>query len=96
MTIASDQVDKTYIEAPHHWDIGFIRRFMNAFGPLSSLFDFATFGLLLLLRVDQVLFRTGWFVESVLSATTVIFSPHPLTFLPQRSARLLRSLQFLS
>ncbi|HOQ67891.1 MAG TPA: magnesium-translocating P-type ATPase [Candidatus Atribacteria bacterium] len=74
MTIASDQVDKTYIEAPHRWDIGFIRRFMNAFGPLSSLFDFATFGLLLLLRVDQVLFRTGWFVESVLSATTVIFS----------------------
>lgn len=74
MTIASDRVDETYINAPHRWDIGFIRRFMVTFGPLSSIFDFATFGLLLLARVDQVLFRTGWFVESVLSAATVIFS----------------------
>jgi len=74
MTIASDQVDQTYIETPHHWDIGFIRRFMNTFGPLSSLFDFATFGLLLLMKVDQALFRTGWFVESVLSAAIVIFA----------------------
>lgn len=74
MTIASDRVDETYIKAPHRWDIGFIRRFMVTFGPLSSIFDFATFGLLFLMRADQVLFRTGWFVESVLSAATVIFA----------------------
>jgi len=74
MTIASDQVDKTYVEAPHRWDISFIRRFMSTFGPLSSLFDFATFGLLFLMKVDQALFQTGWFVESVLSAAIVIFA----------------------
>lgn len=74
MTIAYDRVDETYIKAPHRWDIGFIRRFMVTFGPLSSIFDFATFGLLLLTKANQVLFRTGWFVESVLSAATVIFA----------------------
>jgi len=75
MTISLDQVDETYINQPHRWDITFIRRFMVTFGSLSSIFDFATFGLLLLLmRADQSLFRTGWFVESVLSASLVIFS----------------------
>jgi Mg2+-importing ATPase len=75
MTISLDNVDQTYIERPHRWDVTFIRRFMVIFGPLSSIYDFATFGLLLLLmKADQVLFQTGWFVESVLSAATVIFS----------------------
>jgi Mg2+-importing ATPase len=75
MTISLDYVDNSYIDKPHRWDIGFLRRFMVTFGTLSSIFDFATFGLLLLLmRADRAFFRTGWFLESVLSASIVVFS----------------------
>jgi Mg2+-importing ATPase len=74
MTIASDNVDDVFVRQPHRWDIGFIRRFMLVFGPLSSVFDFLTFGLLFwVLGAGQELFHTGWFVESVLSAALVVF-----------------------
>jgi Mg2+-importing ATPase len=73
MTISGDNVDPIFVQKPHRWDITFIRRFMFVFGPLSSVFDYATFGVLLLLRADRALFRTVWFVESVLSAALVIF-----------------------
>jgi Mg2+-importing ATPase len=75
MTIASDNVDDVFVRQPHRWDIGFIRRFMLIFGPLSSAFDYLTFGLLFWgLRSGQELFHTGWFVESVLSASLVVFA----------------------
>ena len=75
MTIAGDNVDDAFIQRPHRWDVGFIRRFMLVFGSLSSVFDFLTFGLLLLvLHADQVSFHTGWFVESVFSAGLVVFA----------------------
>jgi Mg2+-importing ATPase len=75
MTIAGDTVDPTFVERPHRWDISFIRRFMTVFGLLSSVFDCLTFALLLLLLgSDAELFRTGWFVESALSATLVVFA----------------------
>lgn len=75
MTIANDRVDDASIQQPRRWDMHFIRRFMLVFGPLSSLFDFATFGLLLvLLGSDEALFHTGWFVESVLSASVAVFA----------------------
>jgi Mg2+-importing ATPase len=75
MTIAGDNVDEYFIEQPRRWDIGFIRRFMFVFGPLSSFFDLLTFGVLLLaLRAGQELFHTGWFIESVLSASLVVFA----------------------
>jgi len=75
MTIASDNVDPIFVQQPHRWDIAFLRRFMVVFGLLSSVFDYLTFGvLLLLLRATPDLFRTGWFVESVLSATCVVFA----------------------
>ncbi len=74
MTIAGDNVDQVYIETPHRMDIGFIRRFMLIFGPLSSVFDYLTFGLIYLyLHANEGLFHTGWFLESVLSATAVVF-----------------------
>jgi Mg2+-importing ATPase len=74
MTIASDNVDPIFVDTPHRWDIGFIRRFMFVFGSLSSLFDYLTFGALLwLLKAGPELFRTGWFAESVLSASLVVF-----------------------
>jgi Mg2+-importing ATPase len=75
MTIAGDNVDPIFVQRPHRWDIAFIRRFMLVFGPLSSVFDYLTFGaLLLLLRAGPEMFRTGWFIESVLSATLVVFA----------------------
>jgi len=75
MTIAGDNVDDVFIRQPHRWDVGFIRRFMLVFGPLSSVFDFATFGVLLLQFHDrQATFHTGWFFESVLSASAVVFA----------------------
>lgn len=73
MTIATDRVDPEFLRRPHRWDLAFIRRFMLVFGLLSSVFDFVTFGVLILvLRATPELFRTGWFVESVVSATLVV------------------------
>ena len=75
MTIANDRVDDVLIEHPRRMDIGFIRRFMLIFGPLSSLFDYATFAALLwLMKASQQSFQTGWFIESVLSAGVVAFA----------------------
>ena len=73
MTIASDNVDAEMLARPRRWDIGFIRSFMLTFGVLSSVFDYLTFGTLLyILRSGPEQFRTGWFVESVLSAALVV------------------------
>ncbi len=83
MTIAGDTVDEELIAQPQRWDIGFIRRFMLVFGVISSVFDFLTFGLLLwVMRSNETLFRTGWFLESVVSATLVVLivrTRRPLT-----------------
>jgi len=73
MTIASDSVDAEMIAQPRRWDIVFIRKFMMTFGFISSVFDFMTFGLLLALGVTEQQFRTGWFVESVVSAALIVF-----------------------
>ena len=89
MTIASDNVDDVFIQRPHRWDVGFIRRFMLVFGPLSSIFDLLTFGMLLwLMHADQASFHTGWFIESVLSASVVVFAVRTrLPFLRSRPSR---------
>ncbi len=73
MTIATDTVDDVMIERPHRWDIKFIRTFMLVFGGLSSVFDYCTFGVLLfLLHANAALFRSGWFIESVASASLIV------------------------
>lgn len=75
MTISGDNVDPAFMQAPHRWDIAFIRHFMLIFGSLSSVFDYLTFALLLWIgQANQVLFHTGWFIESVLSAGLVVFA----------------------
>ncbi len=75
MTIAGDNVDPVYIERPHRWDITFIRRFMLVFGPLSSVFDFATFAVLMWgLHASEQAFHTGWLIESIVSASLVVFT----------------------
>lgn len=72
MTIATDGVDAELIARPRRWDIAFIRRFMLIFGTLSSLFDFAAFGVLHWLDVPRDQFRTAWFLESVISAALIV------------------------
>ncbi len=73
MTIATDSVDHELIDQPKRWDIAFIRKFMLTFGFISSVFDYLTFGVLLfVLQASQDQFRTGWFVESVISASAIV------------------------
>jgi Mg2+-importing ATPase len=70
--IADDSVDPELVERPRRWDMRFIGRFMVEFGALSSAFDFLTFGVLLaLFRASPDLFRTGWFVESLLTELVI-------------------------
>jgi P-type Mg2+ transporter len=65
--LGSDAVDEELVSRPRRWDMRFIGRFMLEFGLLSSVFDFLTFGSLLLLQARPELFRSGWFVESLLT-----------------------------
>ena len=73
MTIAMDRVDPEMVDKPRRWDIRFIKRFMITFGLVSSVFDYLTFGVLLfLLKATPEQFRTGWFLESVISACIIV------------------------
>lgn len=73
MTLASDKVDVELVSKPKRWNIHFIRKFMIVFGLVSSIFDFFTFGMLVwYLHANPYLFRTGWFVESVISASVIV------------------------
>jgi len=83
-TITTDNVDSEYVEKPKRWDIGFIRKFMISMGPVSSVFDFLTFFIMLFIFLPMVpasaplgtgarLFQTAWFLESLFTQTLVIF-----------------------
>jgi P-type Mg2+ transporter len=75
LAIPTDSVDEEQLRRPSHWDIAFIRKFMLYFGPLSSVFDFVTFGVMLwVFHAGPDLFRSGWFVESLATQTLVIFA----------------------
>jgi Mg2+-importing ATPase len=75
MTIPTDNVDEEQLQRPAHWDTRFIRRFMTFFGPISSIFDFATFGIMIwVFNAHAPLFRSGWFVESLATQSLVIFA----------------------
>jgi Mg2+-importing ATPase len=80
-TITTDNVDSEYVEKPKRWDIGFIRNFMVYLGPVSSLFDFVTFFVMLFVFLPGLqagqgerLFQTAWFLESLITQTFVIFA----------------------
>ena len=74
LTIPTDNVDEELLARPEHWDIGFIRRFMVFFGPISSLYDFLTFAVMLwVFHAHAPLFRSGWFVESLATQSLVVF-----------------------
>ncbi|MBB5828734.1 cation-translocating P-type ATPase [Micromonospora carbonacea] len=75
IAIPTDRVDADQLARPAHWDLREIRRLMLTFGPLSSLFDFLAFALLLgVLHAGPTEFRTGWFVESLATQTLVVFA----------------------
>jgi Mg2+-importing ATPase len=74
LTIPTDNVDETYLQKPQHWDIKLIRNFMVFIGPISSIFDFLTFYVLLhFFHASEAQFHTGWFVESLATQTLVLF-----------------------
>ena len=74
LVIPTDRVDPEALARPAAWDMAFIRRFMSVFGPVSSIFDFLTFWVMLaVLHAGHVEFRTGWFVESIATQTLVIY-----------------------
>jgi Mg2+-importing ATPase len=73
--VASDEVDAEYLAKPRQWDLQAIKRFMLTIGPISSIFDYATFAVLWFVLgagTNANLFQTGWFVESLLSQTLVV------------------------
>jgi len=74
-TIPTDAVDDEYVLAPKRWDIGFIKKFLLVFGPVSSLFDIFTFiSLLVVFHAPMEIFRTVWFLESLCTQTFIIFA----------------------
>ncbi len=89
ITIPTDNVDPSFIKKPQHWDISLIRKFMIFIGPISSIFDFMTFFIMLnIFHAGPVLFHTGWFVESLATQTLVLFvirtAGNPLRSRPSR------------
>lgn len=73
LAIPFDKVDQDFLARPKKFNIVFMKKFMYIFGPLSSLFDFATFGVMLfVLHVNGMAFQTGWFLESIATQTLVV------------------------
>ena len=74
VTIPTDRVDASYLARPQRWDIRRVRRFMLIVGPVSSLYDFLTFWILLgVFHASERLFHTGWFIESLATQVLVVF-----------------------
>jgi P-type Mg2+ transporter len=72
--IPLDRVDEEYLTQPRHWNMNFIRNFMLSVGPVSSIFDFLTFYIMLhVFDAGEKLFHTGWFIESMATQVLVIF-----------------------
>jgi Mg2+-importing ATPase len=73
LALPVDEVDKTYIQRPQRLRISYVRNYMLAFGPISSIFDFGTFFVMLyVFKAGATLFQTAWFVESLLTQSLVI------------------------
>ena len=74
ITIPTDNVDPAYLRSPQRWDMRLIRNFMIFIGPISSIYDFLTFYVMLhYFHAGEALFHTGWFVESLATQTLVLF-----------------------
>jgi Mg2+-importing ATPase len=91
-SIPTDTVDEEYLEKPRRWNITLIKRFMILLGPVSSIFDFVTFGILLFVfHASVILFHTCWFLESLCTQTLVIhvIRTGKIPFVQSRSSLLL-------
>ncbi|HEY3342364.1 MAG TPA: magnesium-translocating P-type ATPase, partial [Anaerolineae bacterium] len=89
ITIPSDNVDESFMHKPRKWNIDMIRNFMLIIGPISSVYDFITFAVMLFIfHADETLFHTGWFGESLATQTLVLFiirtGGNPLKSRPSR------------
>lgn len=74
VALPTDGVDKDYLTKPKPWNINFIKEFMIYIGPVSSIFDFATFGIMwYIFHATPSLFQTGWFVESLATQVFVVY-----------------------
>ncbi|MFH0924315.1 MAG: magnesium-translocating P-type ATPase [bacterium] len=74
IAIPTDDVDKEYLAKPRPWNVEYIKRFMLIIGPISSIFDFITYGVMLFIfKASPELFHTGWFIESLCSQTLIIY-----------------------
>ncbi len=72
--IPLDNVDEDYLMRPRQWDMSFVRKFMLIIGPISSIFDFLTFYVMIkIFQAGESLFHTGWFIESLATQVLVIF-----------------------
>ncbi|MBI4399876.1 magnesium-translocating P-type ATPase [Candidatus Micrarchaeota archaeon] len=75
LTVSTDNVDKTFLRKPKKWDLGIISKFMIQFGFLSFVFDaLIILSLIYWLQAPEDLFRTAWFLESVLSEIIITFA----------------------
>jgi Mg2+-importing ATPase len=75
LTIPMDNVDADYVKRPQRLGTNYIRKFMLSFGPISSIFDFLTFFVMIVIfKANEPLFQTAWFIESLFTQTLVIFA----------------------
>ena len=91
ITLPTDNVDEEYLKKPHDWNIGYIKKFMLYIGPLSSIYDFLTFGVMLFIfKATPELFQTGWFIESLFTQTLIIYiiRTNKIPFLQSRPSKL--------
>src|SRR5271157_808000 len=96
-TIPTDEVDEDYISTPKKWDMGFIQKFIIVFGPISSVFDYLTFFVLLVIfNANVALFQTSWFIESICTQTLIIFviRTRTIPFWKSRPSKLLAASTF--
>jgi len=90
--IPTDEVDKEYLVRPRPWNVDYIRKFMIIIGPISSVFDFITYGVMLFMfHASAQLFHTGWFIESLCTQTLVIhvIRTGKIPFIESRPSRFL-------
>ena len=97
VAIPTDNVDEESITKPTPWDVDYIKKVMVFFGPISSLFDFITYGVLVLFNAAQPMFNTVWFLESLATQTFVIhvIRTQKIPFLESRPSRALLLTSFL-
>jgi len=98
IAIPTDQVDQEYVLKPRPWNVKYIRNFMMIIGPISSIYDFLTYGVMLFIfHSSAELFHTGWFIESLCTQTLVIhvIRTGKIPFIESRPSRFLMTMSII-